>query len=134
MCSLTPEPTYIEFGGHPQFRGHTHTQGRDAYERLFEKGVGERPGRYYAQKLVKCSNCKQKGHTPKNCPWPKVWASNTTEHIYNSNILAEDILIRMYLSFTFVSFMSKFAIKILLHVFTQSCIYYVGLLGSLGSG
>ncbi|XP_064383897.1 zinc finger CCHC domain-containing protein 7-like isoform X2 [Halichondria panicea] len=50
--------------------------GRAAYERLFEKGLGDRPGRYYNDKEkggggAKCSNCKQRDHTNKNCPWPK---------------------------------------------------------------
>ena len=45
-------------------------QGRDAYERRFEGKEGM--GRYYVGKFKKCYNCKQKGHTDKECPHPKV--------------------------------------------------------------
>ncbi len=48
-------------------------QGRAAYERLFEKDLGDRPGRYYNDKIKdKCTNCRQRGHSQKDCPWPKV--------------------------------------------------------------
>ena len=47
-----------------------HPQGRDAYERRFEGREGM--GRYYTGKFKKCYNCKQKGHTDKECPHPKV--------------------------------------------------------------
>ncbi len=46
-------------------------QGRDAYERLH--GKGDSAGRYYGQRNTKCLNCKQKGHSGNDCPWPKVW-------------------------------------------------------------
>ncbi len=81
-CKFEPEEGYPPFPLYdtlitPLYT-HTHTQGRAAYERLFEKGLGDRPGRYYNDKEkggggAKCSNCKQRDHTNKNCPWPKVY-------------------------------------------------------------
>lgn len=43
-------------------------QGRKEYERRY----GNPTGRYPSKNSAKCANCKQRNHSARSCPWPKV--------------------------------------------------------------